>query len=157
MYMNYVIMPCHENPGKLKESIAIAAQNRITSSDPISISAELADPMLPFLAGLLSSATQKTHVMLAGGTQMAAVLALADSLGYDAKKTAVATTSYVHDDESADFVSAVQQAGDVANPCEYARNPSIFEAPRPGSATRIATSPACCTAETKSADSSSCT
>ena len=70
--------------------------------------------MLPFLAGLLSSATQKTHVMLAGGTQMAAVLALADSLGYDAKKTAVATTSYVYDDESADFVSAVQQAGDVA-------------------------------------------
>ena len=103
-----------ENPGKLKESIAIAAQNRITSSDPISISAELADPMLPFLAGLLSSATQKTHVMLAGGTQMAAVLALADSLGYDAKKTAIATTSYVYDDESADFISAVQQAGDVA-------------------------------------------
>ena len=45
---------------------------------------------------------------------MAAVLALADSLGYDAKKTAVATTSYVYDDESADFISAVQQAGDVA-------------------------------------------
>ena len=103
-----------ENPGKLKESVAVAAKNRITSSDPISISAELADPMLPFLAGLLSSATQKTHVMLAGGTQMAAVLALADSLGYDAKKTAVATTSYVYDDESADFISAVQQAGDVA-------------------------------------------
>ena len=56
-------------------------------------------------------ATQKTHVT---GTQMAAVLALADSLGYDAKKTAVATTSYVYDDESADFISAVQQAGDVA-------------------------------------------
>ena len=62
-----------ENPGKLKESIAIAAQNRITSSDPISISAELADPMLPFLAGLLSSATQKTHVMLAGGTHLPVV------------------------------------------------------------------------------------
>ena len=109
-----------ENPGKLKESIAIAAQNRITSDDPISISAELADPMLPFLAGALSSATQKTHVILAGGTQMAAVLALANPLGYDAKKTAIATTSYVYDDESADFISAVQQAGDaailVANP-----------------------------------------
>ena len=94
-----------ENPGKLKESIAIAAQNRITSDDPISISAELADPMLPFLAGALSSATQKTHVILAGGTQMAAVLALANPLGYDAKKTAIATTSYVYDDESADFIS----------------------------------------------------
>ena len=48
-------------------------------------------------------------------------------------------------------------APSFANPCEYARNPSIFEAPRPGSATRIATSPACCTAEIKSADSSSYT
>ncbi len=103
-----------ENPGKLKESVVIAAQNRVTLRDPVSISSELADPMLPFLAGALSAATQKTHVILAGGTQMAAVLALANSLGYDKEKVAVATTSYVYNDKSADFVFAVQQAGNVA-------------------------------------------
>ena len=42
-----------------------------------------------FLQELSPLATQKTHVILAGGTQMAAI-ALANPLGYDAKKTAIA-------------------------------------------------------------------
>ncbi|MDI1496008.1 MAG: hypothetical protein K8823_1316 [Cenarchaeum symbiont of Oopsacas minuta] len=111
-----------ENPRRLKETIVSAAQKRVSSEDPISISAELADPMLPFLAGVLCSATKKTRVMLAGGTQMAAVLALASSLGYDSKKTAVATTSYVYNDKSADFLRAVEISGAtilVADPGLY--------------------------------------
>ena len=77
------------------------------------ITAAVGDPMIPFVAGMLSSASVSSKVMLAGGTQMAAVLAVASRVGYDGSNVAVGTTSYVAEDKNADFARLVSDVSDV--------------------------------------------
>ena len=71
------------------------------------------DPMIPLVAGMLSSASVSTRVMLAGGTQMAAVLAFASGIGFDDSNVAVGTTSYVAGDRDANFAELVSRVADV--------------------------------------------
>ena len=138
-----------ENPILLKESVvgdALARYKKdgkdlksdlfmsdVTNSDNLStytdsqkqsvyhIAAAVGDPMIPFVAGMLSSASQSSRVMLAGGTQMAAVLAFASCVGFDSDKVAIGTTSYVANDPSADFEGLVSTVSDVpalaVDPC----------------------------------------
>ena len=74
-----------------------------------SIIARVGDPMIPFVAGMLSSASTISKVLLAGGTQMAAVLGFASCIGFETANTAIGTTSYVVKDQSANFVKLVTQ------------------------------------------------
>ncbi|ABK78221.1 phosphoribosyltransferase [Cenarchaeum symbiosum A] len=99
-----------ENPVELKEHVVENALRRGVSEDPFSVAASLGDPMIPVVAGMASGACGSSKVLLAGGTQMAAVLALGEKLGIGGG-VAVATTSYVVDDESADLVESVGAAG----------------------------------------------
>ena len=46
---------------------------RSDSKEPYDVIANAGDPMIPFVAGMLSTASEITNVILAGGTQMAAV------------------------------------------------------------------------------------
>jgi NaMN:DMB phosphoribosyltransferase len=69
--------------------------------------------MIPFVAGMLSTASEITNVILAGGTQMAAVLALAKSTGYDKDRVAIGTTSYIIDDSSANFLETIKSISDI--------------------------------------------
>jgi len=69
--------------------------------------------MIPFVAGMLSSASEITNVILAGGTQMTAVLALADAIGYDKDRVALGTTSYIVDDKSANLLEIVKSISDI--------------------------------------------
>ena len=101
------------NPAKLKEQIVNSALERIDSDRPYSIVAKVGDPMIPFVAGMLSSASDVSKVLLAGGTQMAAVLAFASKIGFNEKNTAIGTTSYITDDPSANFKSLVREISDV--------------------------------------------
>lgn len=98
-----------ENPSELKESVAGAALERAGSSEPMRVAAEVGDPMMLFVAGMLGAASPVSRVMLAGGTQMAAVLALAGKLGYDESRTALASTEYVIGDASANLVETVRE------------------------------------------------
>ncbi len=93
-----------KNPVSLKEKVAAAALDRLHSSDPQDIISQLADPMIPFVAGMLSSASRTARVMLAGGTQMAAVLAVARSLNLGIRSTAIGTTRYITDDRTANLL-----------------------------------------------------
>lgn len=102
-----------DNPVSLKTDIVRNALKRIQSKDPLDIVAELGDPMIPTIAGILSTASEITNVLLAGGTQMAAVLCFAKSIGFDGKNTAIGTTSYVADDKSANLVGAIEQIFDI--------------------------------------------
>ncbi|MEM3105613.1 MAG: TIGR00303 family protein [Candidatus Nitrosocaldus sp.] len=71
---------------------------------PLDAIAMLGDPMMPCTAGLAIGAMDHAHVILAGGTQMAAVLAVVSALSSRRMdKIAVATTSYVVNDASADI------------------------------------------------------
>jgi uncharacterized protein (TIGR00303 family) len=101
------------NPVELKNQIVNSALERIDSEHPYSIVAKVGDPMIPFVAGMLSSASSVSNVMLAGGTQMASVLAFASKIGFNEENTAIGTTSYITDDESANFTSLVKEIADI--------------------------------------------
>lgn len=102
-----------ENPVDLKDRVASAALSRLGPDHPYSVVARVGDPMIPFVAGMLSAASTVSRVLLAGGTQMAAVLALASRIGFDEENTAVGTTSYVAGDKSANFGDLVRGVADV--------------------------------------------
>ena len=102
-----------ENPVGLKIQTVKTALERLQSKDPFEIISQLGDPMIPTVAGILSTASELSRVLLAGGTQMAAVLAFAKSMGFDGKNTSLGTTSYVTDDKSANLIETVSQILDI--------------------------------------------
>lgn len=102
-----------DNPVELKNQIVTSALERVDSEHPYSIVAKIGDPMIPFVAGMLSSASSISKVMLAGGTQMAAVLAFASKIGFNEDNTAIGTTSYITNDKSANFKEVVQNIADI--------------------------------------------
>ncbi|WP_428324777.1 nicotinate mononucleotide-dependent phosphoribosyltransferase CobT [Nitrosopumilus sp.] len=102
-----------DNPVELKNQIVTSALERIDSEHPYSIVAKIGDPMIPFVAGMLSSASSVSKVMLAGGTQMAAVLAFASKIGFNEENTAIGTTSYITNDNTANFKELVQEISDI--------------------------------------------
>ena len=102
-----------ENPIELKTQIVESALKRINSEHPYSIVAKVGDPMIPFVAGMLSSASGVSKVMLAGGTQMAAVLAFASKIGFNEENTIIGTTSYITNDENANFKELVQKIANI--------------------------------------------
>lgn len=102
-----------ENPISLKIKTVKDALKRLQSKDPFEIVSQLGDPMIPTVAGILSTASEVSRVILAGGTQMAAVLAFAKSIGFEGKNTALGTTSYVMDDKSSNLMDTVSQILDI--------------------------------------------
>lgn len=117
------------NPIELKNQIVNSALERIDSEHPYSIVAKVGDPMIPFVAGMLSSASSVSNVMLAGGTQMAAVLAFASKIGFNEEKTAIGTTSYITGDDSANFVNLVKEIADIP---AISVNPGLENSQYPG-------------------------
>lgn len=101
------------NPVELKNQVVDSALERIINDHPYSIIAKVGDPMIPFVAGMLSSASDVSKVMLAGGTQMTAVLAFASKIGFNEENTAIGTTSYITNDESANFKNLVEEISDI--------------------------------------------
>lgn len=101
------------NPVELKNKIVNTALDRIDSDHPYNIVAKVGDPMIPFVAGMLSSASDVSKVMLAGGTQMTAVLAFASKIGFNSENTAIGTTSYITNDQSSNFKNLVQKIADI--------------------------------------------
>ena len=109
----YVSSSMPENPQSLKNEVVEKALARSDSKEPYDVIANAGDPMIPFVAGMLSTASKITNVILAGGTQMAAVLAIGKSLGYDQNKVALGTTSYIIDDKNANLLDTVKSISDI--------------------------------------------
>ena len=101
------------NPIELKNQIVQSALKRSFSKDPYDVIANLGDPMIPIVAGMVSSASQITKVILAGGTQMAAVLAFGHTTGFNENNTAIGTTSYIVDDKTANFLEVMKKISDI--------------------------------------------
>ena len=101
------------NPKSLKKQIVEKVLERSDSKEPYDVVANAGDPMIPFVAGMLSTASEITNVILAGGTQMAAVLALAKTTGYDENRVAIGTTSYITDDSDANLLEVVESISDI--------------------------------------------
>ena len=109
------------NPLDLKNKIVSDSLKRQKSDNTLDIIANFGDPMMPVCAGILSTASENCHVILAGGTQMLAVLKLAKHLGYNAENSAIGCTSYIIDDSQAKLLTTLEQIDDVAvlscDPC----------------------------------------
>ena len=117
------------NPVILKNQVASMALENLDSDNPYHIVAKVGDPMIPFVTGMLSSASEINPVILAGGTQMTAVLAFASKIGFNEKNTAIGTTSYISDDSSANFKNLVSEISDIP---AFAVNPHLDESKFPG-------------------------
>ena len=102
-----------KNPIDLKNKIVEQAIQRSNSKDAYDVIANLGDPMIPVIAGMISSASRTTKVILAGGTQMAAVLAFGQSTEYNADNIAIGTTSYIVNDKTANFLDTVKKIDDI--------------------------------------------
>ncbi len=102
------------NPVKLKNQVVDSALTRLNSTQPYRVVASVGDPMIAFVTGMLSSASEISKVLLAGGTQMAAVLAFASKIGFNEDNTTIGTTSYITSDTSANFKNLVSEIADVS-------------------------------------------
>lgn len=115
-YDGHVSSSSCENPVDLKQKVVCEAMavSGITKgsleSDPIRAVSCLGDPMMPATAGLVEGLKGK-RVILAGGTQMAAVYAFMKNLGTDLSNVSIVTTSYVANDESASFNEIIEALG----------------------------------------------
>jgi uncharacterized protein (TIGR00303 family) len=114
-----------ENAHQLKGEVvraALSAANLHQRQPPpsaIDVAAAVGDPMQPFVAGLALGALPTTPILLAGGSQMAAVLALIVALArergevLDLDRIGIATTGWVASDPTADLAGLVAQIADV--------------------------------------------
>jgi uncharacterized protein (TIGR00303 family) len=100
------------NPLDLKVRVVDEAMRRAgiaegsLKNDPLRAAAELGDPMMPAALGLMRG-LKGTKAVLAGGTQMAAVLAMGKALQIEGD-ISIATTKYIVEDCSAHFKEIVE-------------------------------------------------
>ncbi len=98
----------------LLNTSVVKIQNQI---DPLRLVAAVGDPMQVVVAGMAIAASRDGGVLLAGGTQMLAVFALAGAicefydLSWQPSEVVVGTTRWVADDSSGKTVELAQQIG----------------------------------------------
>jgi uncharacterized protein (TIGR00303 family) len=108
-----------ENPHNLKNKVVGSAIERVTVdgigriSSPFEAISTFGDPMMPSVAGIASGVLSASgKVMLAGGTQMSAVVAILKRLGRPLKGLCIGTTTYVTKDPSSDLPGLVRMASE---------------------------------------------
>ncbi|AEM39206.1 Nicotinate-nucleotide-dimethylbenzimidazolephosp horibosyltransferase [Pyrolobus fumarii 1A] len=101
------------NPHNLKQQVLRAALERSglrRGDNPFKVIEEVGDPLHVSVAGFVAGAVEKgATVILAGGTQMASVLAILSRLGIDTSRVAVATTRWLIDDPSSDLPGLIAE------------------------------------------------
>jgi len=109
-----------ENPHGLKTATVqagFAASGESFGSlakNPIKAVSSLGDPMMPAFTGLVVGAAAHIPVLIAGGTQMASILAVVNVLNPDVLcNVAIGTTRWVVNDISSDIRGIVAQIADV--------------------------------------------
>jgi uncharacterized protein (TIGR00303 family) len=109
-----------ENPHGLKAEVVRAGLKAAgesfgsLSKNPIKAISCVGDPMMAALAGLVIGGARQVPVLMAGGTQMTAVLAIINALNPEALcNVAVGTTRWVAKDKSSDLKGIVKQFCDV--------------------------------------------
>lgn len=102
------------NPHQLKNRIIQTSMERKNikfgefKDEPLKAISYLGDPMIPSVAGIATGVIENGgRVMLAGGTQMCAVLAFLKCLKKDTGRIMIGTTKYILDDSQAGFEELV--------------------------------------------------
>jgi uncharacterized protein (TIGR00303 family) len=109
-----------ENPHDLKTKTAeeglkaLKLKTGDLANDPMKAVSCVGDPMMPAFAGLVLGAAERVPVLMAGGTQMTAVLAVVNALNARVLgKVAIGTTRWIVEDKTADLKGIVSQIADV--------------------------------------------
>jgi uncharacterized protein (TIGR00303 family) len=127
-----------QNPHALKNQIVSDGMKKANISfgslrnDPLKAVSLLGDPMMPAVAGIVDGVlrSSSSHVMLAGGTQMAAILALLKFLGRPLKRISIGTTIYVAEDRSSNLTNLINTISiDIR---VYKSNPHLARSSYPG-------------------------
>ncbi len=83
-------------------------------NDPLRAVSCVGDPMMPAFAGLVLGAAESVPVIMAGGTQMTAVLAIVNALNPRVlENVAIGTTRWIINDKTADLNGIVAQIADI--------------------------------------------
>ncbi len=108
------------NPHGLKAEVVAAGLKAASEKlgkvkgDPIKAVSAVGDPMMAALAGLVIGGSRQGPVLMAGGTQMTAVLAVINALSPESLcNVAVGTTRWVAKDKSSDICGIIRQFCDV--------------------------------------------
>ncbi len=108
-----------EAPHELKNEIAeegleaSGLEFGASAEDPLKAISCVGDPMLPAFAGLVLGAAANVPVLIAGGTQMGAVLAVVNALESDVlDNVAIGTTRWIVNND-ADLKGIVEQIADI--------------------------------------------
>jgi uncharacterized protein (TIGR00303 family) len=84
------------------------------ADDPLKAISCIGDPVIPAFAGLVLGAADKVPVLMAGGTQIGAVLAVINALNPNIlDNVAVGTTRWILIDKTADLKGIITQIADV--------------------------------------------
>ncbi len=109
-----------DNPHSLKENIALEGlanspfSKEEMAADPLKAMQAVGDPMMPAAAGVVAGAAETVPVIMAGGTQMAAVMAAVKGLSPSSLgNIALGTTKWIVNDRSSDVRAIVKQIGEV--------------------------------------------
>jgi uncharacterized protein (TIGR00303 family) len=111
---NKISSSMSKNPHNLKNTIVRQSMkdNNITfgslKDKPFDAISLLGDPMIPSVTGIAQGAIESGgKVMLAGGTQMCAILSILKSLNVKTNNISIGTTKYILNDQTADFKNLV--------------------------------------------------
>ena len=84
------------------------------ANDPLRAISCVGDPMMPVFAGLVLGAADRVPVLMAGGTQMGAVLAVVNALNPNVLgNVAIGTTRWITTDKTSDLKGLIGKIADV--------------------------------------------
>ncbi|MGQ9469482.1 MAG: nicotinate mononucleotide-dependent phosphoribosyltransferase CobT [Nitrososphaerales archaeon] len=122
----------HEIKNKVVEDGMKAAGIKIGSlkDDPIGAISTLGDPMMVSVVGMALGAAQKVPVILAGGTQMAAIVALISRIRPTIlRNIAVGTTNYIIEDSTSSIGWLIDQSANIPI---FGADPGLSESKKEG-------------------------
>jgi uncharacterized protein (TIGR00303 family) len=109
------------NPHKLKSFIVREALKKAgvnfgdLKNKPLKAVSLFGDPMMPAFAGLASGAAEEIKVIMAGGTQMGAILSILRIENPEAlNNIAIGTTRWIIEDKSSDIKGIIKQFGKIS-------------------------------------------
>ncbi|MEM0026698.1 MAG: TIGR00303 family protein [Ignisphaera sp.] len=109
---NIVSSSAKENPLAIKKAVVEEALKRLgQSEDPFKVNDVVGDPVHISIAGLaLGALKSRATVILAGGTQMLATLALMKAVepGFDEQRLVLATTKWIYSDKGIEMLKFIK-------------------------------------------------
>jgi uncharacterized protein (TIGR00303 family) len=98
------------NPHTIKMEVVKQALKKFNDRNVFSVIREMGDPMIPVHAGICVGAAKEIPVLMAGGTQMAAILAVIKEVEKKiVNNLAIATTNWIINDKTSDLSGLINE------------------------------------------------